>query len=862
MVRSKAPSKKQQKRGIDFKKIKRKLGRKLPPPQNATNTEIKFKAIVLPEQSVAAEKTGLAVSRKGLTLKELLQQTSHHNSKVRRDALMGIKDLLVKHPAELKSHLYVVIGKLRERISDDDKLVREALYQLFKSVIFPRCNQDYEGPLISVMMAYIFCAMTNFSIEVRLMAFKFFDLVVQYYPRCFFSYAEKVLQNYEDILRQNKFYVEDKGKLKNALAGLVHCLSLLTSNKQEREKTIAEKKVLHAYELDAPTGVSISIDRLKELVQVLIGCFQEFIPLINSTTELDAQSFHCILSILQSIDISMEFLICSILKETPQSKFLQIPDPTMLDQTFSSVLLKKLLGVFPLNPKYHLFEKEDDRFFVLNILISKTFLHLREWIDPPASLFENYLEFIVNALLGKICSDTISGRAIWEKHLPSLLPFIPELVLEVAGDWQPRLLEAFTQTFKLCSPESSLKLSCLSAVEKMLIPRGDTLDLDANDPVVVEYQISWIRELPILLILLGDKHPTSSQVVLRLILKVGQFACSISSRAMEYENIQYSIMEFFGTFQGGNICYGPFTKLPRDCQELSLSCVYYFSNINLDLLRSIASCCLCPELEPSLFFRIIEVLQSAYKAGHIQISDQLSFLITLVTRFNVDMESFRSFQTFKSLTCIVFSCLESMGDGSLILQMLEELILEQMLLNLPIVNACAMLRVICRLDSKPTILSEKSIINLSNFLPAYLINVAHHIPEDDNDSTFSNCVHKRLYYLLPCVLLFDRSPKLLNLVLDIMGSLITGSSSSLPIRGFIQYQYSTDHLSQIKAIVSVLLSMHMDEKMRKNFFMFKNEIDHILQSIASLQTTNELEMNTEERHKLQLSCDQLKDIYK
>ncbi|GJT43582.1 ferric reduction oxidase 7, chloroplastic-like protein [Tanacetum coccineum] len=41
-------------------------------------------AIVLPEQSLASKKAGLAVSKKGLTLKELLQQTSHHNSKVRR----------------------------------------------------------------------------------------------------------------------------------------------------------------------------------------------------------------------------------------------------------------------------------------------------------------------------------------------------------------------------------------------------------------------------------------------------------------------------------------------------------------------------------------------------------------------------------------------------------------------------------------------------------------------------------------------------------------------------------------------------------------------------------------------------------
>lgn len=69
---------------ILLQKIKRKIGRKLPPPKNSTNTEVKSKAIVLPEQGIASDKAGLAVSKKGLTLKELLQQTSHHNSKVRK----------------------------------------------------------------------------------------------------------------------------------------------------------------------------------------------------------------------------------------------------------------------------------------------------------------------------------------------------------------------------------------------------------------------------------------------------------------------------------------------------------------------------------------------------------------------------------------------------------------------------------------------------------------------------------------------------------------------------------------------------------------------------------------------------------
>lgn len=112
---------------LRLQKYKHKVGRKLPPPKNATNTEIKSKgeasrgnlfffffaslpcnsrfhgaqfrilgrefmlcvrpAIVLPEQSMASERAGMAVNKRGLTLRELLQQTAHYNANVRRGEL-------------------------------------------------------------------------------------------------------------------------------------------------------------------------------------------------------------------------------------------------------------------------------------------------------------------------------------------------------------------------------------------------------------------------------------------------------------------------------------------------------------------------------------------------------------------------------------------------------------------------------------------------------------------------------------------------------------------------------------------------------------------------------------------------------
>lgn len=50
----------------------------------------------------------------------------------------------------------------------------------------------------------------------------------------------QILQNYEDILQKNKFYLQDKGRLKNALAGLVRCLSLLPCSNQKEGDSLSD----------------------------------------------------------------------------------------------------------------------------------------------------------------------------------------------------------------------------------------------------------------------------------------------------------------------------------------------------------------------------------------------------------------------------------------------------------------------------------------------------------------------------------------------------------------------------------------------------------------------------------------------
>ncbi|KAL1813344.1 hypothetical protein ACET3Z_023409 [Daucus carota] len=876
MGKPKSSSKKPPKRGIDFKKIKRKIGRKLPPPKNTTNTEIKSKAIILPEQSVASDKAGLAVSKKGLTLKELMQQTSHHNAKVRKDALIGIKDILTKNPDELRLHKLALIEKLRERISDDDKLVRETLYQIFKGVIFPGCKEDGQGPFISLMMVYIFSAMTNLAIDIRLMAFKFLDLILQNCPTSFSSYAEKILQNYEDILRQNQFYLQDKAKLKNALAGITYCLSLLPHNR--RGDTLATDSrpgdsVLHSYEPDVPkesAGLSVITKKLNGILPILVGCFHDFVPLVHTSPQLDAQSFDCMLSVLQSIDLIVQFFAYGIDKGRHELQislsFYTHRNVSHHGQDNIMVMLKKLWDVFPLYPAHQLSEKEDNRYFILNIIISEIFLSLIDWIYPSSDLLEKFLMFIENALSEKICGSLQLGKVFHDKHSVSLVAYIPKLLKQVSGSWRSRILQGFTNVFKSCKPESSLKMVCISAIEEFLDPEKGWLYLETTDPEILAYHITWLRELPSLLIHLGDKHPLSSKAVLLLQLHLGQCALINPSLSQEYNNIQYTLKDFYSKgiadSTGG---YGPFISLTRDIQELSVCCLYYFSFLDSPIIQSVTSCCLCHNLESVILFRIIEILHSSYKAGRIQIANHISFFITLLARYKVypeksadlvENDGKSNFGTFKSITNVVCSFLLQLGDEHIVFQMLEKIIIDQLLLNPPLDNICALLRVLVKLDSEPTRLSEQSIINLGSFLPGYLTDIVSCIPEDKTQSATMVSRKRTHYYLLPCMFIFHRSPTLLKLVLKKMGSLVNEESSSGSNQ--LWTQYSTGYSSRIDAIVSVLLLIFADIKIQQKLLLCKEEIQQISEKILQLQLSEVINMTMEERYKIRCSYDRLK----
>ncbi|XP_057836505.2 uncharacterized protein LOC131046734 isoform X2 [Cryptomeria japonica] len=850
MVRS---NKKAKHTGVDFKKVKHKVGRRLPPPKNATKVEVKTKAIILPEQSLAVEKKGLAVNRKQQTLKELLMQTTHHNANVRKDALYGIKDLFIRHPKELKLHKLAIIEKLSPRISDADKGVRDSLFLLFKLAVFPGLEEVVMGPLISIIMAHIFNAMTQLATNIRLMAFKFLDLVVQHYESTVITnYSVKVLQYYVDILGKTGSFFQDKGKLMDILAGLIRYLSSVHSSMQPTNSSPDQGKsqlvTLHGYKCIVPKkvvavgitniaedGISV-IESLQSLLPVLLEEWAECSPSVCSLPNPDNLCLQCMLFILQGF-----FLIFKCTRTEPygsnetnygaygsnESSY-GAGLPTMqMDvemkkwvKTILPFLVDRLFTLFPVSPSSHCSYKVQEQFVALNTGICNVALEIAHWVGIDCLPTEQIFQYMKDSLEGQVM-PTHHSKSV-EKYTLSLICFIPRIVSQVAEGWKERLLRAFTQAFTSCKPNSSMKLACLSSVEEMLL-----------------------------------------HLVLQVLLHIGRSATADSLLCKEYTELQPTLMPFFSMHlpledNKVKMLYGPFIKLPKVCQELAIDSLYYYSSFSSTFLEALARCCLYSKLDISIVSRIIQVLQRVFGRGCIKIADHLSFLLTLIVSCKVihdnsqncsevseiDPDLSIGFGKYKVVTRIVCLCLSELGDESLVLGLIQPLIFQELAHKPSLDITCTLLRVVVVLSSRSMQLPVQLIHDLPHYIYQYLLDIAHDCMINENSQkTIGGCSH----YILPCIFLFSRSEKLTSFVFGLL------ESSSL--EGYESKSVQVKHLC---AVSWVVIQLYKIERIHYRFSKCQSSTKAIIKNINARQVSLFTSISKEEKETLMKYHSQLK----
>ena len=139
-----------------------------------------------------------AFTSRGLVLTELLPQTAHYSGSHRRDALLGILELVQKYPQVIIRHLRTTIQPVLDRVLDVEPSVRSALLSVFRALL-AALEKTHGlatfGSFLPLLVLYISSGMSHLDPDVRSDAVLFLALIAAYFPEQLRAHAPTLLSS-------------------------------------------------------------------------------------------------------------------------------------------------------------------------------------------------------------------------------------------------------------------------------------------------------------------------------------------------------------------------------------------------------------------------------------------------------------------------------------------------------------------------------------------------------------------------------------------------------------------------------------------------------------------------------------------
>ncbi|XP_030060961.1 testis-expressed protein 10 isoform X2 [Microcaecilia unicolor] len=186
------------KRQDDFQKVKLRVGRKKPRPENVTDVGFRTKGIHLPEQLAEGEGSLLAGSRK-LNIKDLLSQMHHYSPGVKQSALIGLKELLSYCPSVIDAHLSNIVSEVAAVFTDKDAIVRSAAVH-FLQCLASKIPVDQIAPFFPLVSAHLSSAMTHIVEGIQEDSLKVLDVLLDKYPVLLIDRSSMLLKNFVELI--------------------------------------------------------------------------------------------------------------------------------------------------------------------------------------------------------------------------------------------------------------------------------------------------------------------------------------------------------------------------------------------------------------------------------------------------------------------------------------------------------------------------------------------------------------------------------------------------------------------------------------------------------------------------------------
>lgn len=667
MARKKAPEMKQSKHTRkgpkDFKDVKKKVG-KTQRSANDTNVNFRSRQVLIPNQSNLVEK-GDVVTGRQLNLSDLLAHCRHYNVNMRKEGLVGLRQLLQKFPEDVIVELSKLIDALTFTMLDTEDPIRRESRTLLKNVL-ESVPEGVLDPFGNMFAVHIRSALTHVAKNVRDDALQVLEMMLDD------STGRRILQPVASSLLNLTFAVGQN----NRRVGKKQCLDIIRS-------------VLHLQASAEKLGRLTNKTSMSSLVQPVSAeksetnklwkwCMDLFSQLIDAKSDLAHKELF--LSLLLLIEALLE--VSSIFSEhssqgenfksqNEKSKFknllmtsfpLQFNSSNARQQQLMEMLNLHIcyicgkLGILTSEATTYLqgvrFPQGASAFLnnamgpveskMEGMVVSKGQLYLRA-LDRVAACGSADIQSIITNLTSIQPGDVVAASGSQEaSKKPSRKPVAVKAAdsdVEMDSDSDDSDEDVASSSSGEVDPAEKLYLSdrLILSVPITAAAFGIRMNYDSVPriyheiwPVAsikscnLEQEATWVSSWPKILWYLKGQNPKLSEFIITLLLELAKISHKSETHKKAWQAVQGPLSLFF---MGAD---GPATisQLPVQVQRVAVQLLGHYKSFGKGaLLTKLAS--LIPSSDPSVAQLIVEmVLWHRREAA--PLLDRMRFALTLL----------------------------------------------------------------------------------------------------------------------------------------------------------------------------------------------------------------------------------------
>ena len=179
---------------------------RLPKGLNVTDASFKTQKIVLlnQAQSASSKEDQLAglVTKKKLSLTDLLSKVNNLSLSTRLDGLDGLKELLTNHQKVLDDNLTLILSRLAPLLSERERRLRRAGVVILEFMLTKVEPLTLES-LYPLLCAHLCCGLSHIDSDIQFESIRILDTIIESQPQFVVHHRNQILPNCMNISIKN-----------------------------------------------------------------------------------------------------------------------------------------------------------------------------------------------------------------------------------------------------------------------------------------------------------------------------------------------------------------------------------------------------------------------------------------------------------------------------------------------------------------------------------------------------------------------------------------------------------------------------------------------------------------------------------